>query len=244
MPKHWIAGAIELTAWLHTRQLAFCNLDQALLDRWLVGGSGRADVGQFLKWLAREDLVGELCVPPRPPGTPVIALTDHERLEGLRRLLADETLAPHLRLAGTLVLLYAQPTARIVRLTIAEISLSSLGAEIRFGRDPVPLPAVLTPAIKIILERARQAPGPGWLFPGLKAGQPTHPSHLANRLRALGVPVAAARASAIQALAFRIPAPVLAEVLGLSASTAARASGELKVDYAGYVAHRSKNPNA
>jgi hypothetical protein len=80
-----------------------------------------------------------------------------------------------------------------------------------------------------------------WLFPGQKAGQPANPIHLARRLRKLGVPVVAARASALAALAHRIPAPVLADLLGLGAQTVCRASADLKVDYARYVARRTND---
>ncbi len=41
------------------------------------------------------------------------------------------------------------------------------------------------------------------------------------------------------ALAYRIPAPVLADLLGLSAKTTAKASAQLKVDYAAYIARRT-----
>lgn len=53
------------------------------------------------------------------------------------------------------------------------------------------------------------------------------------------MPIRAGRSSALSALAYRIPVPVLADLLGLSASTTAKASVELKVDYAAYVARRS-----
>ena len=78
-----------------------------------------------------------------------------------------------------------------------------------------------------------------WLFDGLKTGAPIDPSHLAARLRRIGVPVRFGRSSALAALAYRIPALVLAELLGLSAKTTTRASADLKVDYAGYVARRT-----
>jgi len=38
MPKHWIATAIELTAWLDGRELTLTGLDQPLLDEWLASG--------------------------------------------------------------------------------------------------------------------------------------------------------------------------------------------------------------
>ncbi len=59
-----------------------------------------------------------------------------------------------------------------------------------------------------------------------------HPALLARCLRDLGVPVAPARPSALAALAHRIPAPVLAELLGFGAQTISSASADLKVDYA------------
>jgi hypothetical protein len=53
------------------------------------------------------------------------------------------------------------------------------------------------------------------------------------------VPSQRARSSALGALAHRIPAPVLAELLGLSAQTVANTSAQLKVDYARYVGGRT-----
>jgi hypothetical protein len=46
-------------------------------------------------------------------------------------------------------------------------------------------------------------------------------------------------ASALAALAHRIPAPVLADLLGFGAQTICNASVDLKVDYASYVARRT-----
>jgi hypothetical protein len=63
--------------------------------------------------------------------------------------------------------------------------------------------------------------------------------HVARRLRGLGVPVSQARPSALAALAHRIPAPVLADLLGFDAHTVCGASVELKVDYARYIARRT-----
>jgi hypothetical protein len=57
--------------------------------------------------------------------------------------------------------------------------------------------------------------------------------------RQLGLPSRDARSSALGALASRIPAPVLAELLGLSAQTVANASAQVTVDYAAYVARRT-----
>ncbi|MEU9485723.1 hypothetical protein AB0D83_19000 [Streptomyces decoyicus] len=46
----------------------------------------------------------------------------HRRLAVLRRVLHDETLPLRTRTAAALVLLYAQPVSRIVRLIIADVA--------------------------------------------------------------------------------------------------------------------------
>ena len=238
MPKRWIATAIELTAWLHGRELTLDNLDQPLLDEWLASGPPhRRVVRAFITWLQREHTRRGLRVPPDPPGTPATALSDHDRLTALRAVLEDETLEAHIRVASCLVALYAQPVARIVRLTTPDIQLTNDTAQVRLGHDLVPLPAPLRPAAAKMLECATTAQT-RWLFPGRIAGHPVNPMYLAHRLRDLGIPVAATRSSALAALAHRIPSPVLADVLGLSAKTTAKASGRLKVDYAHYIARR------
>jgi len=100
----------------------------------------------------------------------------------------------------------------------------------------IALPAQLREAVELLLATTTDD---GWLFAGQKAARPMHPSHLARRLRAFGVPVAAARPSALAALAHRIPARVLADLLGFGAQTICNAGADLKVDYASYAARRT-----
>lgn len=238
MPKHWIASAIDLAAWLHQDALTLADLDQARLDAWLARGpASRRSVRPFIAWLQRNHTDRGLRVPSNPPGDRVLALDDQQRLAALRRLLADDALPARLRVAGCLVALYAQPAARIIRLTANDLQITEDTATIRLGGDFVSLPTRLRSAAAELLDQAT-AHDP-WLFPGRKPGQPMHPAHLARRLKGLGVPVARARPSALAALAHRIPAAVLADLLGLSAQTACKASADLKVDYANYVARRT-----
>ncbi len=238
MPRQWITAAVELTRWLHDRGHALEDLDQTLLDQWLSDGpSTRRQVRRFTAWLGRGR---GLRVPGQPSGTPVLAMGDNDRLRALRRLLDDQAIDPALRVAGCLVLLYAQPVARIVRLTAKDVNLGVEAARIRLGFEPVILPPPLRGALAATLERADAGHPKCWLFPGLKAGESTNPAYLAARLRRIGVPVHAARSGALAALAYRIPPPVLADLLGLSARTTAKASEQLKVDYAGYIARRTR----
>lgn len=192
MPKRWIASAIDLTAWLHDNTLTLANLDQTLLERWLTNGrAGRRAVRPFIAWLQRTTVIsGSLRVPAAPPGTANLALADRDRLTALRRLLDDDTIDARRRIAGCLVALYAQPVARIVRLTVGDLQLTDHHMQIRLGGDPVALPAALRTAATAVLQDALGRTQAQWLFPGQKAGQPINPAHLARRLRDLGVPVA------------------------------------------------------
>jgi hypothetical protein len=208
-----------------------------LLDAWLAAGPltrGRT-IRPFVAWLQRRER-RDLQVPSNPAGTPVLALDEHRRLTALRALLDDVTSDPRLRLAGCLVALYAQPAARIVRLTGADLHLTETAAQIRLGREMVALPAQLRPVAELLLATTS---ADRWLFPGQKAGQPTHPAHLGRRLRRLGIPVAQSRPSALAALAHQIPGPVLADLLGFDAQTINNAHAGLTIDYARYVARRT-----
>jgi hypothetical protein len=219
MPKHWVTAAVELTNWLDAQQLGLDDLDQSLLDTWLADGPAtRArTVRPFIAWLQRNDHRG-LRIPTSRASTRVFALDDEQRLAALRALLHDHGIDSRLRLAGCLVALYAQPAARIVRLTAADLQLTDAGAQIRLGRDMAALPAQLRGVAELLLAITTDG---------------------GRLLRGLGIPVARARPSALAALAHRIPAPVLADLLGFDAHTVCSASGELKVDYARYVAGRA-----
>jgi hypothetical protein len=237
MPRHYLTAAITLTRWLHERTLTLEDLDQARLEWWLTENamvSTHRAIRPFIAWLARHHTLA-LRMPAVPASTPTIAVGDEQRLAAVDRLLHDARMDPRLRLAGCLVALYAQPVARIVRLTTDHTHLQDECVMVRLGTDPVGLPAALQPVLNKVLTDARD----GWLFPGQLPGRPIHPSHLSRRLRSLGVPVAQTRPAGLAALAHRIPAPVLSDMLGLSAGTTCRAAGELQVDYARYVARRT-----
>jgi hypothetical protein len=106
MPRHWIGSAIDLVAWLHQDGRTLADLDQSRLDAWLAGGrSGRRSVGPFIAWLQRNHTDRGLRVPSDPPATRPLALDDQQRLGALRRLLTEDCLHAHLRIAGCLVAL-------------------------------------------------------------------------------------------------------------------------------------------
>ena len=111
------------------------------------------------------------------------------------------------------MLLFAQPATRIVRLTIDDITRAADGQVfIRFGEPPTPVPE---PFATLLLQATTQRdnlqtatnPGARWLFPGRRAGQPLHASHLSQLVRDLGIPALAGRTAALRQLVLQSQPP-------------------------------------
>ena len=242
-----IKRALELTSWLHDRELSLSELRQDLLDDWLAEGSSvRRRVGEFVTWLHRSRVIGPLEVARPAVKDPTVAATDRERLAGVARLLVDERLDLADRVAGCLVLLYAQPVARVARLRQEDVELHDRRVSMSFGREPAPLPAALG-ALVLRLRAERRGPAATaaterspWLFAGSKLGAPIADSRLSERLRRVGVEPLRGRAGALAHLLHRVPAPVLADQIGMSPWTAQKWSYLVSPDYARYVARRHK----
>jgi hypothetical protein len=122
------------TSWLHGHGLALRDLRQDLLDAFMLeGASTRRWVGDFVEYLARTDVIDRLHVARPPLREPTIALDAQVRRDLISRLLADEQLDLHDRVAGLLVLLYAQPVARVAALRATDIQITDQRA--RFADD-------------------------------------------------------------------------------------------------------------
>ncbi len=101
-----------------------------------------------------------------------------------------------------ILLLYAQPVSRIIRLTVDDIIRDGEQVLLRLGDPPSPMPE---PVADLLLEYLGQRTNmrtatnheSRWLFPGRRAGEPLQPSSLSTLVQALGVPSTAARAAAI-----------------------------------------------
>ena len=168
------------------------------------------------------------------------------RWEQARWLLHDDTLEPGDRIAGLLVLLYAQWPAVISRLTTRHIQASSGQVRIRLGPEPILLPEPLA-ALVLQLAATRRGHaaigGPGaspWLFPGGQPGRPISASRMAERLRQLGIRSGQARSAALFQLATDLPAAVLARLLGIHISVAVAWQRAAAGDWASYAAQVSR----
>ena len=119
---------------------------------------------------------------------------------------------------------------------------------VRFGRDRVALaePVAVFVAALIETRRGRAATDTTaacrWLFPGGFAGRHLDPETLANRLRQLGVSAIKLRTEVLLDLAADIPPAILADLIGLYPSTAARWTHAAGGDWAHYVASKTRTP--
>lgn len=241
-----LRSSIGLTTWLHEQDRTLVDLRQDLLEGWLLeGGSSRLAIAGFIEWLRKTKVITGLHVPRAPRPLKLNTVQDSKRWALLRRLLADEALDLRERVAGGLLLLYAQPITKITRLRREDVTLTDEDQVlIALGQEPIPLPAPLA-ALAI---RLRDAPVPlattaatttnPWLLPGRKLGRPITPHALSRRLSALGVPAVAARTSALAHLLHTVPPAVLAQLIGMSAHSAERYSAALRTDYSRYLALR------
>ncbi|MFE2377518.1 hypothetical protein [Streptomyces sp. NPDC059398] len=77
------------------------------------------------------------------------ALSEDERFDALGRLLTDPAIPIPLRVAGVIVLLYAQPVSRVVRLSVDDVIRDGDTVLLRLGEPASPVP---DPVAALLLE--------------------------------------------------------------------------------------------
>ncbi|MFD6855635.1 site-specific integrase, partial [Streptomyces diastaticus] len=91
----------------------------------------RQEAGHFVRWALSQKIARDLSFPAERWNGPSQAMNDEARWDTARRLLHDDTLKPEDRLAGLLLLLYAQWPAAISRLTVGHIEETDGAVRIR-----------------------------------------------------------------------------------------------------------------
>ena len=162
---------------------------------------------------------------PAAPQTTGQPISQDQRLTLLRGVLTGNDLPLRTRVAACLVLLYAQPVSRLIRLTIDDVLHDDGQTLLRLGNPPSPVPQpVATLLSQLTSNRANMNtaanPAARWLFPGGRPGQPLTPGALLPSLRHLGIPATQARTAAFRELVLQAPAPVIAQALGYSQGAA------------------------
>ncbi|MFN2569681.1 MAG: hypothetical protein ABR564_08805 [Candidatus Dormibacteria bacterium] len=240
--RRTILATIRFLAWLRNRATPLKGLCQADIDLWLGSGPvGRTHVRSFLSWAANHRLAPATSVPSRRSGLPASPVPAKDFHAFLRRLAFDEAIPTVERTAGLLVALYGQPVTRLVRLRIADVIREDERVFLQLGTTKLEVAPRVAQLLTALAEDRRTCVGPGvsssaWLFPGGLPGQPMTADWLGLRLGVLGMPAGTLRTAGLLDLAAEVPAAFLAELLGMSATTAVRWVHAAGGDWTGYAA--------
>lgn len=242
-----VKAAITLLDWLTTCHLDLASAGQGDLDTWLSseGATGRRAAGNFVRWAKRQKLTSLEYAATKWDG-PSGVIDTEARWDQARRLLHDQSIKPEDRVAGLLVLLYAQRPAAISRLTLDHVHADEHQVRLRLGREPILLPEPLATLVLGLLASRHGHASLGdqgtsrWLFPGGRPGQPISADHLGERLRQLGLRPGQARSTALFALATELPAALLSRLLGIHISVAVAWQRASSGDWTSYAANYSR----
>jgi hypothetical protein len=221
--KQEVTETIEFLTWLeaaHHRTAATCR--QQDVDEYLASGpTTRHLIRTFFVWAKKSKINTAVLIDHRQAKT-TRALTQEQRLAWLKELLTGEAESLPYRVAGTLLMLYAQPLTRIVALKTTAIVPDPREMRISLGAEPVPVPAPFAGMLSHHLHnRPNLRTGGGmvanpWLFPGYHPGTHLDPQSIMLRLRKLGVNLLGGRNPALQNLVAEVPPALVAELLGYS----------------------------
>ncbi|MGE6738432.1 hypothetical protein ACQKIP_47125, partial [Streptomyces sp. NPDC059900] len=129
--RHEVRSSIRLLAWLRDRETDLSRCTQDDIDAWLSSDrAGRYVVRNFVIWAVENRHAHGIAIPTRSEsrtrGQALLPEAD-QRWTLSKRLLHDTTLDTVDRVAGCLVVLYAQPCSRIVSLTVSHVTETDKG---------------------------------------------------------------------------------------------------------------------
>jgi hypothetical protein len=224
------------------RDLGQCT--QHDIDAWFAGpGAARWQVGPFLSWARqRRHLDRGIVLPTGYKRRPEAPADAEERWQVARRLVREESMDPVDRVAGALIVLYAQPLARILALRVDDVIITRTGVQLKLGTEALELPEPFATIIQQLPHRRRTSTAEQlptrWLFAGSHADKPLTANALGNRMRAIGIQPRRFRIAAAEQLAREIPPAMLAGILGLKITAITRHTANAKGQWANYAADR------
>jgi hypothetical protein len=242
-----VLAGLDLLSWLDQHDHDLCDLTQADLDRWLTDGTtSRRAVRYFLQWAHGRGLAGDLVVPLPPRQEPARLLAEDDHIRQLDRCLTDEAMPLDLRAGGALVLLFGMLVSRITQLTKDDVVEDGQATCLCVDGHRLMLPPRLAHLVRQLRDQDEPrwtlsrlgTPAP-WLFPGQSPARPAVDILFGVRLHRYGIDAHAGRNAGRLVLAAELPASVLADLTGISVSTAERWSQWAKRDWAAYGGRRA-----
>lgn len=221
-----LAAVVRFLTWMDSNELLLEALDQRTFDRYTARIKTREPVDHFVRWATRSRLTGDLATYDRAARNTMSTMTEKDLWRATDLLLTDEGVELEVRIAGLFVLLYAQLLGRTVSLTREQVNVSPERVTVRFGVTPVALDDTVGDLVRRQLAaepRRGYATGEsGWLFEGLSPGTHMTAAYIRLRLGELGIRPRVSRETRMNLLAMRLPAAVVADVIGIGGHTADR----------------------
>lgn len=246
--KQEITETIKFLTWLyntHQRTAATCT--QPDIDEWLATGpTTRTAIRTFFAAAKKARLNTTVTVQHRAARSSP-SISQDQRLAWIHELLNGSSESLLYRVAGMLLLLYAQPLVKIVSLPLTAIDNSPDGMRISLGTRRTDVPEPFAAMIRThIAQRPHLRTGAGpdspWLFPSVLAGRHLHANTAMDHLRTLGIKLLGARNRAIGELVLECPPSLVAETLGYSSQVTFLHADTGAEPWARYAARQTAEP--
>jgi hypothetical protein len=209
--KQDITEALKFLEWLraqHGRTTANCT--QQDVDLCVTTGpTTRHLIRTSIIWCKRMRVNRSITLGHRQAKT-VRVFTQDQRREWIRELLSGYNESLPYRIAGTLLLLYAQPLVKVAAIPMSKVLVAPDGLSLELGVTPSPVPEPFAEMLRRHISgrpnlRTGGANNNPWLFPGYRPGEHLHPNTLMDRLRELGIDLLGARNTALRELVTQFP---------------------------------------
>lgn len=243
-----VVYAVRFLDWLHENHIALAECSQGNVDAWVMSGlPSRRLARDFVRWAVKRRLATGIDIHKQYGPAPARSMTTHDATQLVRRFVSDDTIRLEDRVAGLLLLCFAQPLTRIVALRCVDIETRDGHEWVRLGDSPIELPEPIAVLARTLADSAHGHATTGvvgrseWLFPGGRPGQPMTPAGLSYRLHAYNIDARHARTTAMLDLAAVLAPAVLADMIGLFPNTAVRWVQAAGGDWTTYVAERARH---
>ena len=239
-----IRVAINLITFFAEHDATCATATQDLLERYQEHLGGRIDgADAFLRWLHRSRVNTRLKLPYVPTPSPTVTVADEQRWAAVELLLHDQSLRLYTRVAGLFVLLFAQPLSRVMRMRTNQITQTGDAVMVTFHTVAIQMPPGLDDLLRQQLNHRGMSlyvsRDTGWLFPGGRPGRYLSTESIRAQLVARGIKPHQNRKAALFHLASTVPAPVLADLIGITDTNAANWAKLAARDWTNYIADRA-----
>ncbi|QIY93178.1 hypothetical protein HEP87_01910 [Streptomyces sp. S1D4-11] len=244
-----IRAAVQLLAWLRETSKSLATCTQSDIDRWVTEGPWLRHIARtFLLWAVEHRHASGIEIPLPAREDEMTGIEQTRRWELVRHLCRDEAIDLADRVAGLLVLLFAQHLSHTTPLTVDHVAHVRGVVSLSLGSHPLEMPPPLdTLILRLVNERkgfavVGQTDDHPWLFPGAFAGRPMTNKQLMRRLHRLGIRTKPVRNTVLLDLAAELPAVVLSRLLGINIQSATQWTQRSGASRNVYAADFSRRP--